>query len=148
MEKAEILKNHIEAFNRGDWDAYKRSLTDDVVYDEEATQRRVQGPDTVIELLQKWKSAFPDLKGTLRATFPAADAIVAEIEWEGTQDGLFEGPMGTLPASGKHGTVAAVEVVRFDGELISEIRHYFDLLTILRQLGVSPEARAPAPSVP
>ncbi len=71
-------------------------------------------------------------------------AVVAELEWDGTHNGTLEGPMGPIPASGRHGKVAAVQVVRFDNGKIREVRHYFDLLTILAQIGASPRPTAAA----
>ncbi len=48
--------------------------------------------------------------------------------------------MGDLPATGKKRVTAAVEIVRtLDGK-ISEMKHYFDLMTLMTQLGVVPAA--------
>jgi hypothetical protein len=39
----------------------------------------------------------------------------------------------------KRAKVPAVVVQRFDGDKMREIRHYFDLMTLLAQLGVLPQ---------
>jgi hypothetical protein len=38
----------------------------------------------------------------------------------------------------------AVLVLRFEGDRIREGRHYFDLLSLLRQIGIAPQMGAPA----
>jgi steroid delta-isomerase-like uncharacterized protein len=116
----------------------RSSDVDDATYEEEATGRRSTGRDQIVQAVQAWKKAFSDLKATIKETVGSGDAIVVELEWEGTHDGPLVGPFGQIPATNKRGRVPAVEVVRFDGDRIREIRHYFDLLTILAQLGVAP----------
>lgn len=140
----ELLKKSLEAITKGDWKTYRTFLTDDIVYEEEATRRRVTGPDQYIELIKAWKTAFPDLRSTIKQTVDSGDAIVAEVEWEGTHKGTLTGPLGTLPPTGRVGKTPAVIVIRVDNGRIRESRHYFDLMTLLMQLGAMPQA-APQP---
>jgi steroid delta-isomerase-like uncharacterized protein len=140
-------KDHLAAFSAKDWNRYGAMLADDAVYEEEATRQRVQGKSQVIEAVKRWATAFPDLKGTVKQTHASGDRVVVEIVWDGTHQGPLTGPFGNIPATNKHGSVPAVEVVTFDGGLISEIRHYFDLMTILQQIGVAPRlGAAPQPT--
>jgi steroid delta-isomerase-like uncharacterized protein len=142
MDNRDIVRKHIDAFAKGDWKAYKAIFTDDAVYDEEATRRVAKGPDQIVTTVQPWKTAFPDLKATIKNMIATGDAVVAELEWEGTHSGTLMGPSGPIPASGRRGKVSAVEVVRFENGKIRELRHYFDLMTILAQLGVTPQPTA------
>src|SRR3974390_712087 len=61
----EIAKASITAFNQKDWNRMKALYASDAVYDEKATNRRIQGPDQIIEGLKMWATAFPDAKGTI-----------------------------------------------------------------------------------
>jgi limonene-1,2-epoxide hydrolase len=141
------LRRQLEALSERDWKTYRSLLTDDAVYDEEPTQRRVQGPEAIAQLVeQQWTRAFPDLRGSVLSAFGGGageDRLVAEIEWEGTLRGPLEGPFGPVSPTGLHGRLPAVQVVRFEGDRICEIRHYFDFLTLLVQAGVMPSLRAP-----
>ena len=56
-------KSVVEAFNDADWDATRR-LIGDATYNELGTQRSLAG-DAMIEALQGWKAAMPDVKGTV-----------------------------------------------------------------------------------
>jgi steroid delta-isomerase-like uncharacterized protein len=144
MDNRDMLRKHLDAFSAGDFKTYRSHLTDDAMYDEEATHRIVKGPDEIVKLVSGWRKGFPDLKATIKNVVATGDAVVAELEWSGTHSGPFTGPMGTIPPSGKTGKVAAVQVVRFDGNgKIREIRHYFDLMTVLQQIGVAPRPTAP-----
>ncbi len=140
-----IAKDHLEALAKGDWSTYRNGLTDNAVYDEEATQRRVQGADDYIKRIKEWKSAFPDMKATVKEAIAARDAVVLEVEWQGTHKGAFTGPMGSIPATGRQGKLPAMVLFRFEGEKIRETHHYFDLMTMLRDLGVMPQPQAAPP---
>ncbi len=139
-------KEHVAAFSAKDWNRYGAMLSDDAIYEEEATHQRVKGRKQVVDLIKRWTVSFPDLKGTVKETFASGDRVVVEILWDGTQKGALSGPMGTIPPTGKHGSVPAVEVLTFDNGFITEIRHYFDLMTILEQLGVTPRMGAAQPT--
>ena len=143
-----VLTKQLKAFSAGDWKAYKAVMKDDAIYEEEATGRRVQGVDAIQQAVEPWKRAFPDLNATIKEIIGSGDALVVELEWTGTHRGPLVGPFGNVPPTGKQGKLAAVQVVRFDGDRIREIRHYFDLLSMLRQMGIAPQMGAPAPSQP
>lgn len=142
----ELMKKHLAAYSAGNWDEYKADLATDVIYEEMATQQRVQGADEYIKFVQRWKRAFPDLTATVTGGFEAGDSAVAEIEWEGTQTAAFEGPFGTIQPTNKRGKVKAVIVAKTKDGKVVETRHYFDLLTILMQLGLAPMAGVGAPA--
>lgn len=140
----EIFGKLQKAFLQGDWKTYKQLLSDRPIYEEEATGRRVTGADEIINAIEPWRRAFPDLDQKVKEIIATGDALVAEVEWSGTHKGPLAGPFGTIPATNRYGKTPAVMVVRFDGERVREMRHYFDLLTLLRQIGVAPQIGAPA----
>jgi steroid delta-isomerase-like uncharacterized protein len=133
------VKEHIAAYCAKDWNRYTSMLSDDCTYEEEATHQKVQGKQKIVDLVKKWTVAFPDVKATVKETFVAGDKVVAEILWEGTNTGPLNGVRGSIPATGKRGSVPAVEVITFDNGKISEMRHYFDLMTVFEQLGLAPK---------
>ena len=139
----DIIKNHLAAFSASNWDEYKALLAKDAVYEEHATQQRAQGAEDFVKLIQRWKRAFPDAKANFREGFVSGDNALIEVEWEGTHTGTLEGPLGALPPTNKRGTVRAALVYSLrDGKIVG-LRHYFDLLTMLRQLGVAPMVGTP-----
>ena len=129
-------REEIEAFNAGDWDRLAAGATDDVVHEEPATGRRVQGKDALIELNRAWREAFPDATGTITDSFACGDRVALCITWEGTQSGALPLPGGgQLPPTGKRATIQGCQVFRVADGKIAESVHYFDLLGMMEQLG-------------
>jgi steroid delta-isomerase-like uncharacterized protein len=139
-----IAREAVEAFNTSDWERSKAILAPDYVLNELGTQRRIEGPDAAIESMQGWKEAMPDVVGTVTNTFVSGNTVTLQITWEGTQTGPLEGPMGTIPASGKRQVTPAAWILTFEGERIKESHHYFDMVTVLTQIGAMPGQSAEA----
>ena len=137
-DKVQLAKQGIEAYGAGDWERFKAPLASDAVYEELSTQRRVQGPDAIVELSKGWRKAFPDSKGTITRVVEGPDAVVLEITWEGTHSGELASQMGPIPATYKRVKLPAVQVVTFKGDKVSGTKHYFDLMTLLAQIGKLP----------
>jgi steroid delta-isomerase-like uncharacterized protein len=133
----EIAKASITAFNEKDWNKTRALYAPDTVYDEKATHRRIQGPDQIIEALQGWTTAFPDVKGTIVRELAIGDTAVLEVVWKATHTGPLQTPTGTIPASNRVAEVPACSVMRVEGEKVKYNTHYFDLLTLLTQIGAA-----------
>jgi steroid delta-isomerase-like uncharacterized protein len=138
QDVVKLAREEIDAFNAGDWQRFKTPLAADAIYQEPATQRRVQGPDQAVQISQAWREAFPDVKGTITNAMASGNTAVLEITWEGTQRGPLTSPSGTIPASGKRVSLPAVQVVTVQGNKIKETRHYFDMMSMMQQLGALP----------
>jgi steroid delta-isomerase-like uncharacterized protein len=130
-------KAPILAYNEKNWGAVAASVTADFVYDEVATQRRVQGAEQVIAAWQGWATALPDSKATFNSAQASGDVVVLEVTWRGTHQGPLQTPKGAIPATGKRIEVRACFVCETAGEKVKVQRHYFDMGTMLQQLGVA-----------
>lgn len=136
-----IARDVVDAFNNDDWARSEAPLTPATLYNEVGTQRRLHGPAEIIPALQGWKQAMPDVKGTITNAVASGNTVTLEITWEGTQTGALEGPGGTIPASGKRQITPSAWIFEFDGEKIKESRHYFDMMSLLQQIGALPQAQ-------
>ena len=135
---ADAAKAPFLAFNDKDWSKAKATMTPDFGYDEVATGRTTTGADAAIELWKGWAQAFPDAKGTIHNTHVTGNnVVVLELSWRGTHKGPLQTPGGTIPATGKPIDVRACAVVEVAGERARRQRHYFDMATLLRQIGVA-----------
>lgn len=137
-KRMKLVQKHLDAFSLRDWSRYKESLLPRVVYEEKATGLHAEGVDKTLQAIQGWTVAFPDMKCTIKNLLHQDDMVMAEILWEGTHQGLLKGPFGEVPATGKRSSINAVELFHFEGDKIREVRHYFDMMTLLNQLGVQP----------
>ena len=133
-----IARDVVDAFNVADWERSRQPLTSDTVYNELGTQRSLKGPDEIIGALQGWKEAMPDVKGTITNCIASGNTVTMEVSWTGTQTGPLVGASGTIPPSGKSMTTPSSWILEFDGDKIKESRHYFDMVTLLSQLGAIP----------
>jgi steroid delta-isomerase-like uncharacterized protein len=141
----EIAKAEVTAYNEKDWNKTRDMLAADAMYDEKATNRRLEGAGQIIEVFQGWANAFPDSKATFIREFASDNTAVLELVWKGVHTGPLQTPTGTIPASNKPIEVPACEVFRIEGEKIKSVTHYFDLLTLLKQIGAT-EGAVPAKS--
>jgi steroid delta-isomerase-like uncharacterized protein len=135
---AKAARENIEATNARDWARFKETLAKDVVYDEVGTGRLIKGADAWTEAYQGWIEAFPDVQGKISAVHAAGDTATVELTWDGTQTGPLVTPNGTIPASGKRQQTRASLVMTFDGDAIKEAHHYFDMVSLLTQIGAMP----------
>jgi steroid delta-isomerase-like uncharacterized protein len=135
MTSLDVARANVEAFNAADWDRFIATLAEQCVYDELATQRHVEGLDAVLEANRDWKEAFPDVRGEVSRAIADNGAVTLEITWEGTHSGPLRMPTGDIPPSNRHVVIRAVEVFDVEGEKIREAHHYFDLMSLLQQLG-------------
>jgi steroid delta-isomerase-like uncharacterized protein len=123
------------AYNDKNWAAVRAAVTPDFTYDEVATQRKVQGADQAIALYQGWAAAFPDSRGTFHGAVVSGNTVVLEVTWEGTHQGALQTPDGSVPPTGRRIEIRACMVLELTGERVSLQRHYFDMATLLRQIG-------------
>jgi steroid delta-isomerase-like uncharacterized protein len=143
----DVARGLVESYNTGDFDRLRSLLADDSYEEELATQRRLEGVDARVEAARHWKQAFPDEHGTITAVYPSGDTVAIEVNWQGTQRGPLATPDGPeLPPSNKHFTLKAVLVLEIEDGKIKVLRHYFDLMTLLQQIGAMDEPETPAAS--
>lgn len=125
------------AYNDKNWNAVRASVTPDVIYDEVASGRRVQGVEQCVTLWQGWAKAFPDSRATFNNAIAAGNTVILEVTWRGTHSGPMETPAGTIAATGKRIEVRGCVVAELAGEKTKVQRHYFDMTTLLRQIGAT-----------
>ena len=134
----QVARGIVDAHSLSDWAGVRESLAPDSVYEEYGTQRRIEGSDAIVAALQAWKKAFPDVKGTVDKALAAGNAVSIEVTWTGTHTGPLETANGSLPASGKAFTLRTAWTMDVQNEKVKDSRHYFDLPTLLQQIGTPP----------
>jgi steroid delta-isomerase-like uncharacterized protein len=134
-----MAREQVDGFNNGDWERVGAGLTPDARYNELGTQRNVEGPEKIVELLRGWKAAFPDAAGTVTSAVGSGNMAALEVTWKGTHTGPLETAEGTIPASGKRQETPSAFVFTFEGGKIKESRLYFDSLTLLKQIDAQPK---------
>jgi steroid delta-isomerase-like uncharacterized protein len=141
QDPIDVVRSVVEAFNASDWDRFRDLSAANVIYDEVATRRKTEGLDETLSLLQGWKVAMPDVTGTVDDVVASGNVVTAQITWDGTQTGPLESPGGTIPASGKRQVTPSCWVLKVEGGQVQSSRHYFDMVTLLEQIGALPIAQ-------
>jgi steroid delta-isomerase-like uncharacterized protein len=139
----DIARETVECFNAGDWERLRDLHAPDCVEEEFATERSLHSFDEMLEAAKGWKRAFPDAHGTVIDAYGDGPIAVLEIEWEGANSGPMQLPHGgEMPATGRGGHVKACQVFEIHDGRVTATRHYFNLMTLLNQLGVGSRAAA------
>ena len=136
-EIVKLARRQVDAFNTGDWEQLQAGLAADSRYDELGTQRKIEGPEKIVELFKGWKTAFPDAVGTVTSAVASGNKAALEVTWKGTHTGPLATAEGTIPASGKRQETPAAFFFTFEGNKVKESRHYFDSMTLLKQIGAA-----------
>jgi predicted ester cyclase len=102
-------------------------------YELVATGELHDGEEGVAGLMEENVTAFPDFHFAVSRAVPAGEAVLVEGRFTGSHLGPWRG----LPGTGRKVDVAMAVVFEFEGARMICERVYFDLLTVLRQLGVA-----------
>jgi steroid delta-isomerase-like uncharacterized protein len=133
-----LASENVAAWSAGDWERLRAPFSPDVACYEIGTQRRLQGIDELVAAYKSWKATFPDGTGKIIRSFAGENTVALEVIWSGTHNGPLVGPSGTIPPTGKTFVVPAAQLFIFDEGRIVEFHHYYDLLTMLQQIGAAP----------
>lgn len=128
----------IQLFNNDDWDGLRELCAADVVYTETGTSLRLEGIDACDAAWHAWRTAMPDLTGTVLRTLEDGDQAAIEIHWVGTQTGPLATPGGEIPPTGRRVEILSTQWVTARDGHTAVIDHHLDLLGLLGQLGVLP----------
>jgi steroid delta-isomerase-like uncharacterized protein len=131
-KNVDSLRTAHEAWNRRDYDEVIRNCASNLSYTDHATSHTLSGTSQFRDWITNWAKAFPNGKITHPRYIDAGDTVIAQFTVEGTNDGSFAG----LPPTHRNSRFDYCEVCQFDrkGQL-SQVSCYYDLYTILTQLG-------------
>lgn len=127
-----IVREHVEAENRHDGEATIATF-DHPRYEIIATGEVFDGASEVQSFYDENYGAFPDFSVTIEHTHHAEESVVAEGTITGTHLGTYRG----LPPTGRYVRWPYCAVFVFEQDRLLSERVYFDLGTLLRQLGVA-----------
>jgi steroid delta-isomerase-like uncharacterized protein len=125
-----------EAFNERDIEMALDQNRDDVEIADQATGQRFAGREGARRFMQQWLDAFPDAKCLVTNVVAAGDVVAVEYRGQGTNTGPLATPQGPIPPTGKRAEVAMCDVLEFSSGRIARQRTYYDVGSLLRQLGV------------
>ena len=137
----EVVGDWIDAWNDNDPDAIAALYADDGIYEDVPSGQQASG-DEIAGFLADFFAGVSDVALDLDNAFGGDDWAVAEYTFSATNQGLFPGAPVGASFSVRTATVFELD----DGE-IQRSSDYYDVATILGQLGVLPAGGAtPVPA--
>ena len=130
--RRKVIREHIRQESTQDLDGLLAGMTEDCVCAVNISPKPFVGPKAVADrYLQQWRG-FPDFKVRVRQIIAeGAHYVVTENEWRGTHRGPFFG----FAPTGKRAKVRACVLWEFRGSRLRSESVYFDLATVLSQVG-------------
>jgi steroid delta-isomerase-like uncharacterized protein len=131
--RRKVIREHIRQESTQDLKGLLAGMTKDCVCAVNISPRPFVGPKAVADrYLQQWRG-FPDFKVRVRRIVAeGTHYVVTENEWRGTHRGPFFG----FAPTGKRAKVRACVLWEFRGARLRAEYVYFDLATVLSQVGV------------
>lgn len=136
QELTALARSIYDAYNARDFQHAASYSTDDVEITNVATGEVARGKEGIVAFLQGWATAFPDSHVEVVNIIAGENGAAAEFIARGTQDGPLVGPMGTIPPTGRAVELRFIDVWEMRGDQIARGRTYFDMATMLGQLGL------------
>ena len=135
---------NFDAFNARDLERGGNMLSASAELLDVPSNQRFIGPEGLRQYWQSWYSAFSDGKVEGVNSHASEDGtVVTEFFGRGTHDGTLVGPGGqSLPATGRRVDVRFCQVATVRDNKITDARLYWDMMTMLAQLGALPTPMA------
>ena len=100
------------------------------------------GPEGIRRTVTMLRTAFPDLHYTIEEVVVEGETIAARWTARGTHQGMLQGPMGSIPASGRQVAFQGLTMGRVVDGKAGESWVIMDQAGLLRQIGPNMDAQA------
>jgi steroid delta-isomerase-like uncharacterized protein len=129
-----VIRQLFEALNDGyNMEGMAALIADDVIVND-PMMGTVPGKSAFVQLLNVFKTAFPEHHATVHTMIAEGDVVVVQHNHAGRHIGPFMG----MPPTGKEFNVSGLEMYRVvDGKIVEFWRHDDDA-GLMRQLGLVP----------
>jgi steroid delta-isomerase-like uncharacterized protein len=145
----ETSRKAADAFNKHDLDALANLYAEDAVAYDPMYPEPLRGRAAIRKDAATFFKGFPDIRYEIISTIEKdARNGADEVRMTGTHTGPLETPTGEeLPPTNKRVELRGGAFTRLNerGEIVEE-RRYYDVATVLRQLGVMPEPATAEPA--
>jgi steroid delta-isomerase-like uncharacterized protein len=124
-------------YNKHDWGGVPALFTSDGVHIDPTG--RHGGSEAIRDYLETTDKAVPDASIQASLAIDDGDIVVTEWSFQGTHTGPIDLPDGTeIAATGNTLEFPGVSVLTIRDGKIANFRDYFDLVTMMTQLGLMP----------
>ena len=132
------LEAHFEGLNWGCFENTVSVLAPDFTWHCHCDTTPYCGIEGYLAYLHQWRTAFPDGWWELADFNGGADFAVCRSIFRGTQQGLLETSLGFIAPTGHTVDLPMCEVFQMRDGRLAGIDTYYDVATLVRQLGHTP----------
>jgi len=137
MVTVDTIKKAMSAFNRHDAKGVGGSYAPKTVVHDPQYPEPLKGRDAVLKDAQAFFKAFPDMKMKVVTLLSKGNTYGVEGRYSGTHKGPLEVPGGPIPPTNRRVDAGISIFGKVDaGGLIVEERRYYDIATLMAQLGI------------
>lgn len=141
MSKEEIERlddQGIAAWDAHDPEGFASLFADDYVLDDIGSPEPIRGKDGLLAYTQAWFTAFPDMSVKRTNRVVSDNAVAAELEFTGTNNGPMMMGGNEIPPTGKTVTGRGTYFARVRDGKVVEFNSYPDIAGMMMQFGVMP----------
>jgi ketosteroid isomerase-like protein len=131
MSNVELHQDVHRAMSEKGAEAAAAYFAPDIVFTDEARGLTLKGKEEVTGWLAAWKTAFSDARIADATYLESGDWTISRFQGQGVNDG----PLGDLPATGRQLDLPFCELVRWQDDKSVEVAIYYDTGSIMVQLG-------------
>jgi steroid delta-isomerase-like uncharacterized protein len=130
-----MLLEENAAWNAHDVERIAAFYTEDCIKEDVALGTSTRGKEEMNALHRRVFEAFPDLRIELTSSFHTDDWAASEWVMSGTYSHQLP---GLPPATGRSFSIRGSSIMKLHRGRISRVSDYWNLLSFLQQLGISP----------
>ena len=131
-QNKELVKRMYEAFNEGDFEAYKEVVAPEYAWYLPSRNTEPISREGTIEFGREMHNAFPDCHWSVEDLIAVEDIVISRFIMRGTHEGEFQG----IPATGNKVEVSGFMMTRIENGKIVEDKEEVDQLGFMQQLGM------------
>lgn len=141
MDCENTARQLYDAFNSRDFERALSFVAHDAEFEVVPFGLKLRGQDGFRQFLQMWATGFPDAKVDVTSLFSTGDRVCSEFTGHGNNTGPLDSPTGRILPTGKHMSLKFCEVLQFRNGKVVQAHTYFDVASMMSQLGLLPESR-------
>ena len=143
QDNVAFARSQVELFNSHQsdpaWlDKAVAALAEDFEQTDVPSGQTTHGPEGFRQFNLFFAEGFPDGRVEITNVFATEDQVAVEFTGRGTNTGPLHMPTGDVPPTGRYAELRFCNVLQIKNGKITRSHLYYDLMTMLQQLGLVP----------
>lgn len=137
QENITIIREIFDSLNQRDFEKVEKQIADTAEINIIPRSQTLKGPEGVRQFMQNRLSIATNGMSEVKNIIACEDTAVVEYTMKGTHDGIFTTPSeGEFQPTGKTIDLPFCDLITIKDGKVTKWVSYFDLATIMRQIGI------------